>query len=73
MAEKPKQRYFSLKPSERAVYEVASRIYAAYIASGRKTNANQGDLMRLSIQEAIEIGLAVEDAIQSDDELEDIT
>ena len=73
MAEGPKQRYFSLKPSERAVYEAASRIYAAYIASGQKMDANQGDLMRLSIHEAIEIGLAVEDAIQSDDELEDIT
>ena len=73
MAEGPTQRYFSLKPSERAVYEAASRIYAAYIASGQKMDENQRDLMRLSIHEAIEIGLAVEDAIQSDDELEDIT
>ena len=73
MPEGPKQRYFSLKPSERAVFEAASRIYAAYIASGQRTDANRRDLMRLSIQEAIMIGLAVEDAIQSDDELEDIT
>ena len=73
MAETPGQRYFSLRPSERAVYEAASRTYKAHIASGRKTDANQDDLMRLSIQEAIDIGLAVEDAIQSDDELEDIT
>jgi len=73
MSEKPKQRYFSLKPSERAVYEVASRIYAAYIAAGQKTDANRDELMRLSIDEAIEIGQIVEDAIQSDDELEDIT
>ena len=73
MMEKKKQRYFSLKPSERAVFEAACGIYAAYIASGAKNQENQRDLMRLSIQEAIDIGLAVEDAIQSDDELEDIT
>jgi len=73
MAEGPKQHYFSLEPSERAVYEAATRIYAAYIASGRRNDANSGELMRLSIQEAIEIGLVVEDRIQSDNELEDIT
>ena len=73
MAEGPKQRYFSLEPSERAVYEAAARIYAAYIASGQKTDATKRDLMRLSVKEAIAIGLAVEDSIQSDDELEDIT
>ncbi len=73
MAEKPKQHYFSLQPSEKAVYEAASRIYAAYIASGRKNDENQGDLMRLSIQEAIALGLAVEDRIQSDDELTNVT
>ena len=73
MPEKKEQRYFSLKPSERAVFEAASRIYAAYIASGAKNRENQRDLMRLSIQEAIEIGTVVEDAVQSDDELEDVT
>lgn len=72
MAERKTQRYFSLKPSEMAVYEAASRIYAAYIASGQKNDANQRDLMRLSIKEAIGIGMAVEDRVQSDDELENI-
>jgi hypothetical protein len=72
MGKKP-QRYFSLKPSERAVFEAASRIYAAYIAAGQKNAENQRELMRLSIKEAVSLGLAVEDAIQSDDELEDIT
>jgi hypothetical protein len=72
MGKKP-QRYLSLKPSERAVFEAASRIYAAYVASGAKTAENQRDLMRLSIKEAIGLGLAVEDVIQSDDELENIT
>ena len=46
---------------------------AAYIASGQETGATKRDLMRLSIREAIAIGLAVEDSIQSGDELEDIT
>ena len=70
MAEKRKQRYLSLQPSERAVFEAASRIYAAYIASGQRNDANQDDLMRLSIQEAIRLALTVEDRIQSDHELE---
>jgi hypothetical protein len=73
MPEKKEQRYFSLKPSERAVFEAASRIYAAYVASGAKNPENQRELMRLSIQEAIQIGTVVEDAVQSDDELDDIT
>ena len=72
MAEKPRQPYFSLQPSEKAVYEAASRIYAAYVASGQKNDANRRALMRLSIQEAIELGLAVEDRIQSDDELTNV-
>ena len=69
MAQTKRQHYFSLQPSEMAVFEAASRIYAAYIASGAKTQENQRDLMRLSIKEAITIGLAVEDKIQSDNEL----
>ena len=73
MPEKKEQRYFSLKPSERAVFEAASRIYAAYIASGAKNQENKRDLMRLSIEEAIQIGSAVEDLVQSDDELENVT
>jgi hypothetical protein len=73
MSQRPKQHYFSLEPSERAVFEAASRIYAAYIASGQRTEANKDKLMRLSIREAIQIGLVVEDRIQSDNELEDIT
>ena len=69
MAQTKRQHYFSLQPSETAVFEAASRIYAAYIASGAKNEENQRDLMRLSIKEAITIGLAVEDKIQSDNEL----
>ncbi len=72
MSEKPRQSYLSLQPSERTVYEVASRIYAAFIASGQRNDANKADLMRLSIQEAIELASVVEDRIQSDDELEKI-
>ena len=75
MAEKTKkkQHYFSLKPSEAAIYAAASRIYAAYIASGQKNDTNQAELMRLSIQEAVRIARTVEDLIQSDDEMEDVS
>ena len=69
MAQKKRQHYFSLQLSETAVFAAASRIYAAYIASGAKNDENQRDLMRLSIKEAIILGLTVEEKIQSDNEL----
>lgn len=69
MTEKPRQHYVSLKPSEKAIFESASRIYAAYIASGQRNDANKADLIRRSIQEAIELASVVEDQVQSDDEL----
>jgi hypothetical protein len=71
--EKKRQRYFSLKPSESVIFEAASRIYAAYVASGAKNEENQRDLMRLSLKEAISLAQAAEDGIQSDDELADVT
>lgn len=73
MSKGRKQRYFSLQPSERAIFESAARIYAAYIASGQRNDANKDDLMRLSIEEAVKLASAVENHIQSDHELEDIT
>ncbi len=69
MSERSGQHYVSLKPSERAIFESASRIYAAYIASGQRNDANKADLMRQAIQEAIELASVVEDRVQSDDEL----
>jgi hypothetical protein len=66
---KPSQRYFSLQPSEKAVFQCASQIFAAYIASGKVTEDNKNDYYKIAIRDAIKIGLIVEKSIESDDEL----
>jgi hypothetical protein len=73
MSERPRQRRIALKASEIAILDAASRIYAAYIAAGEGNRASKADLMRLSIQEAIELGSAVEKLVQSEGELADNT
>ncbi|MDI9433409.1 MAG: hypothetical protein RBR19_19150 [Sedimentisphaerales bacterium] len=73
MSERPRQRRIALKASEIAILDAASRIYAAYIAAGEGNRASKADLMRLSIQEAIELGSAVDKLVQSEGELADNT
>ncbi len=66
---KKSQRYFSLQPSEKAVFKCASQIFAAYICSGKVTEENKKDYYKIAIKDAIRIGLIVEKSIESDDEL----
>jgi hypothetical protein len=66
---KQTRHYFSLQPSEMAVFRCASQIFAAYIASGKVTEANKNDYYKIAIRDAIKIGAIVEKNILSDDEL----
>ena len=66
---KQSQHYFSLQPSEMAVFKCASQIFAAYVSSGKVTEDNKSDYYKTAIQDAIKIGAIVEKNIQSDDEL----
>jgi hypothetical protein len=66
---KKSQRYFSLQPSEKAVFKCASQIFAAYICSGKVTEENKKDYYKIAIKDAIKIGQIVEKSIESDDEL----
>ena len=61
--------YFSLQPSEMAVFKCASQIFAAYISSGKVTQENKNDYYKIAIRDAIKIGVMVEKTIESDDEL----
>lgn len=61
--------YLALKPSEKAVFECASRIFAAYISSGKVTEENKSDYYKTAVRDAIRIAEIVEKQIQSDDEL----
>ena len=52
----PKKTYIHLEDSEAAVLQVASRIYAAYLASMDLTErTNHTGLMRQAIESAIEM------------------
>ena len=63
------QHYFSLQPSEMAVFKCASQIFAAYISSGKVTEQNRNDYYKIAIRDAIRIAHIVEKSIQSDNEL----
>jgi hypothetical protein len=66
---KQAQHYFSLQPSETAVFKCASQIFAAYISSGKVTEENKNDYYKLAIRDAIRIAAIVERNVQSDNEL----
>ncbi|MHC4622642.1 MAG: hypothetical protein ACYS4W_01945 [Planctomycetota bacterium] len=61
--------YFSLQPSEMAVFRCASQIFAAYISSGKVTDENRNDYYKIAVRDAIRIGQIVEKNIESDNEL----
>ena len=63
-----KQHYLSLQPSELAVVNAASNIYAAYITAGRVNTGEEKTWMERSIREAIQIAKTTDAAIQSDNE-----
>jgi hypothetical protein len=63
------QHYFSLQPSEKAVFRSAAEIFAAYVCSGKVSEDNRNEYYKMAIRDAIKIGQVVEKSIQSDEEL----
>jgi hypothetical protein len=51
---------------------VASRIYAAYISSGKVSGGEEKHWIKRSIKEAIDLCVATDEAISSDDEVKSI-
>ncbi|MHC4334905.1 MAG: hypothetical protein ACYSUP_11005 [Planctomycetota bacterium] len=66
---KQSRHYFSLQPSEKAVFESAAQIFAAYICSGKVTEANKNDYYKAAMLDAIKLASLAEKNILSDDEL----
>lgn len=64
-----KPHYFSLQPSETAIFQAAANIYASYIVAGQVTGENQAEMMKKAIADSISIARHVEKVIQSDDEI----
>lgn len=63
------QYYFSLQPSEMAVFRGAAAIFSGYVCAGKVTAENKSEYYKTAIRDAIRIGQIVEKSIQSDEEL----
>ncbi len=57
-----------LEPSETAVLHAASRIYAAFVASGQVTADTRDALCLEAIHTAVRMAQKVDEAVHSDDE-----
>ena len=60
--------YLALQPSEQAVLHAASRIYAAWIAAGKVTDANADEVADRAVRAATRMALVVDRYVQADDE-----
>jgi hypothetical protein len=64
------KQHLKLQRSESVVIQAAAQIYAAYIASGRVVEGQEPQWMQRSIQEAMMIAVATDDAVISDEEID---
>lgn len=64
------QIYFSLQPSEMAVFRAAAEIYAAYVSAGKVPDGKENAYIQKAIKEAIQIAFHVENYVISDEEFE---
>jgi len=55
--------YIHLQPSEVAVLDAASRIFAAYVASNKVTKANERELYEHAVELAIQMAQRVENRV----------
>ena len=64
-----KTHYFSLQPSETAIFQAAANIFASYIAAGQVTGENQAEMMKKAIAASISMANYIEEVVISDNEL----
>lgn len=60
----------SLQASESKVFEVAGRIYAAYLATGKIIDGQEQQCMQRSLREAVQLAQMTDQYVQSDAELD---
>lgn len=65
-----KKSYLTLQPTETALLNAASGIYAAYISAGRVADGQEDVWMKRSIQEAVRIARTIDEAVQADKEVD---
>ena len=64
-----KTHYFSLRPSETAIFQAAANIFASYIAAGQVTDENQAEMMEKAIAASISMAHHVDEVVVSDKEM----
>ena len=60
----------SLQTSERAVFQVAGDIYAAYLSTGKVQSGDEKKWMERAVTEAIQLAQMSDARVQSDAELD---
>jgi uncharacterized protein involved in tolerance to divalent cations len=63
-----KRATLSLEPSEAAVFAAASRIFSAYIQTGKITEDNETKMMNLALKQALQLAIKADKNIRSDNE-----
>jgi hypothetical protein len=63
--------YLDLQRSEGIIVQAAAQIYSGYVAAGRVTDEEAPEFLKRSIREAIQIAVATDDAVISDEEIDD--
>lgn len=64
-----KTHYFSLQPSEAAIFQAAANIFASYIATGQVSGENQAEMMKKAIAASISMAHYIEEVVISDNEM----
>ncbi len=62
--------YMSLQPTEVALLDSASRIYAARLASGRVADGCEADAIEAAVTESLALARQIDKAVMADKELD---
>ena len=62
--------YMSLQPTEVALLDSASRIYAARLASGQVADGRESDAIEVAVSESLSLARRIDKAVMADKELE---
>tara|TARA_B100000029_G_scaffold300432_1_gene293380 strand:+ start:189 stop:389 length:201 start_codon:yes stop_codon:yes gene_type:complete len=62
--------YMSLQPTEVALLDASSRIYAAHIASGAVADGAASDAMKQAIADAFRLATLIDEGLMADAELD---
>ncbi|MDC0175901.1 hypothetical protein OAJ60_03100 [Planctomycetaceae bacterium] len=62
--------YMSLQPTEIALLDAASRIYAARLVAGQVPGAGETEALSTAVSEAIALARAIDESVMADKELD---